>query len=199
MMKGHPFPRARESGHRQDDSLSGVGAVAASLPATTSFEWSPAEAPPRIVVIGIGNTLLGDDGVGVHVVERLRSESWDVPVEFFDGGTLSFSLLEHIECAERLIIVDAAFLDTAPGTVAVFRNDELDHFLTHNRRPSVHEVNLLDVLGAARLRGRLPAEYALVAIEPEIVDWSSMPSSAVAAAIDRARDRVAELIEEELP
>lgn len=175
-------------------------AAAGAVPGALDTLDRPAQdASPRIVVIGIGNTLLGDDGVGVHVVERLRERNLDRPVAFFDGGTLSFSLLEHIESADRLIIVDAAYLDSPPGTVAVFRNAELEHFLTNSRRPSVHEVNLLDVLGAARLRGRLPTEYALVAIEPGVVDWSSEPSPAVARAVDEASERVAELIEAELP
>lgn len=191
------FPRVHQPENRLDDGRSGRDDTSVSR-ALSGTAQSAGDAAPRIVVIGIGNNLLGDDGAGVHVVEQLKTEQWPLPITFLDGGTLSFSLLEHIETADHLIIVDAAYLDASPGTVAVFRNSELEHFLTHSRRPSVHEVNLLDVLGAARLRGRLPGEYALVAIEPEVVGWSSTPSPAVAAAIDKACGRVAELIEEAL-
>lgn len=186
-------PRIQQAENRSDHGRADLGCAG-------EVSGRPAgESGPRIMVIGVGNTLLGDDGAGVHVVERLQRGQWDVPVTFFDGGTLSFSLLEYIESADRLIIVDAAFLDAPPGTVAVFRNAELEHFLTNSRRPSVHEVNLLDVLGAARLRGRLPADYALVAIEPDVIDWSSEPSPAVARGIAEASERVTELIEAELP
>ncbi|RFF28069.1 MULTISPECIES: HyaD/HybD family hydrogenase maturation endopeptidase [unclassified Wenzhouxiangella] len=192
-------PRIHQAQDRPDSDPAGFADVTADSGAIGTVDRPAQEAPPSIVVIGIGNTLLGDDGVGVHVVEQLRERNLDKPIAFFDGGTLSFSLLEHIESADRLIIVDAAYLDSPPGTVAVFRNAELEHFLTTSRRPSVHEVNLLDVLGAARLRGRLPAEYALVAIEPGVVDWSSQPSPAVAPAVEEASERVTELIEAALP
>lgn len=197
-MMRDPFPRVHQPMNRLDDGRSGVGDTSTSRAPSGSTAQHAGDETPSIVVIGIGNNLLGDDGAGIHVIEHLKAERWPVPITFLDGGTLSFSLLEHVETADRLVIIDAAFLDAPPGTVAVFRNTELEHFLTHSRRPSVHEVNLLDVLGAARLRGRLPGEYALVAIEPEVIHWSSTPSPAVAAAIDEARERVAELIEEAL-
>lgn len=190
----------------RDDALYGHESIhCPSPPAGISPAASPdsltllgSDAAPRVVVIGIGNNLLGDDGAGIHVVELLRSEEWPAAVEILDGGTLSFSLLEYIEAADLLIVVDAAFLDASPGTVAVFRNAELDAFLATSRRPSVHEINLLDLLGAARLRGRLPREYALVAIEPANIDWNSQPSTEIVDAIAVARDRVAELIGESL-
>lgn len=179
--------RTDSFGHGMDDSRT-------CAQATDSVA---ASSRLQTVVIGIGNNLLGDDGAGVHVIERLRQRNRDDSIEFIDGGTLSFSLLEPVEEARQLIVVDAAYLDSAPGTVRVFRNDELEEFLTTSARPSVHEVNLLDVLGAARLRGNLPSDCALVAIEPQMVDWSAEPSPAVASAIDEACERVLELIEGE--
>lgn len=152
------------------------------------------EFPSGTLVIGIGNNLLGDDGAGIHAIERLRGKSLPDHVELVDGGTLSFTLLEQVENAEFLVIVDAAELDAEPGTVRLFENAEMDQFLSTSRRPSVHEVNLLDVLTAARLRKRMPARYAMVAIQPRDVEWSSTPSTPVDTAVDEAVDIIAGLV-----
>lgn len=142
--------------------------------------------PSGTLVIGIGNNLLGDDGAGIHVIDRLGSKNLPAHVELVDGGTLSFTLLEKVEAAERLIIVDAAQLNAEPGAVQVFADAEMDAYLANGIRPSVHEVNLLDVLTAARLRGRLPPHCALVGIQPRDVAWSSVPSAPVDKAVDEA-------------
>lgn len=152
--------------------------------------------PSGTLVIGIGNNLLGDDGAGIHAIERLRSKNLPEHIELVDGGTLSFTLLEQVENAEFLIIVDAAELDSEPGTVRLFENAEMDEFLATSRRPSVHEVNLLDVLTAARLRRRMPARYAMVGIQPLDVEWSSTPSTPVDKAVDKAVDIIADLVGE---
>lgn len=148
------------------------------------------------LIIGIGNNLMGDDGAGIHAIERLRGKTLPDHVELVDGGTLSFTLLEQVENAEFLVIVDAAELDAEPGTVQVFKDDEMDEFLATSRRPSVHEVNLLDVLTAARLRRRMPARYAMVGIQPLDVEWSCTPSGPVDKAVDEAVEIIAELVGE---
>lgn len=160
-------------------------------------ETKPLPASPSgTLVIGIGNNLLGDDGAGIHVIELLRSKSLPENVELVDGGTLSFTLLEQVENAEHLVIVDAAELDAEPGTVRLFENAEMDAYLSNSRRPSVHEVNLLDVLTAARLRGRMPKRYAMVGIQPLNVNWSSTPSEPVAKAVGQAAGIIAGLVGE---
>lgn len=153
--------------------------------------------PSGTLVIGIGNNLLGDDGAGIHVINRLGYKHLPAHVELVDGGTLSFTLLERVEAAKRLIIVDAARLDAEPGTVRVFRNAEMDAYLSNSIRPSVHEVNLLDVLTAARLRGRLPSSYALVGIQPRDVEWSSEPSTPVDKAVNQAVEIIVGMVGED--
>ena len=170
--------------------------TAANDTASVTGTLKQTEFPAGTLVIGIGNNLLGDDGAGIHAIERLRGKQLPDHVDLVDGGTLSFTLLEQVENAEYLIIVDAAELDADPGTVRVFMNDEMDAFLATSRRPSVHEVNLLDVLTAARLRRRMPARYAMVGIQPLNVEWSSTPSEPVDQAVDQAVEIIAELIGE---
>jgi hydrogenase maturation protease len=149
----------------------------------------------RTVVLGIGNTLLADEGVGVHVVERLRAESPDDgTVEFVDGGTLSFTLADIMAGTDQLIIIDAAELDSPPGSVSLFENEALDDYLGHGKRRSVHEVSLLDLLAITHLTSDLPVKRALIGIQPQSVDWGEFPTPEVAAAIPLACDMTRELI-----
>lgn len=150
---------------------------------------------PKTVVLGVGNTLLSDEGIGVHVVEQLRrNPPSGTGVEFIDGGTLSFTLAGPLAEAAQLIIIDAAELKAAPGTVTLFENAAMDTYLSHGKRRSVHEVSLLDLLAIARLTDALPARRALIAIQPQTVTWGESPSAAVAAAIPLACNRVLELL-----
>ena len=151
------------------------------------------------LVIGIGNSLMTDDGAGVHVIEKLQQANLPDSVELVDGGTLGFALLEMVESAQRLIVVDAAQLDAEPGTVRSFRNQDMDIYLTSRKRSSVHEVNLLDIMSAAKFRGLMPRDYALVGIQPSCIDWGSEPTEPVARGVAEATRLVLEMIDEEVP
>jgi hydrogenase maturation protease len=141
----------------------------------------------RILVIGIGNVLLCDEGAGVHAVRRLAAQAsvHRPDVRFVDGGTLSFTLAPAIEAAERLILFDAARVGGPPGTVECFLDDEMDRFLGRTRR-SVHEVGLLDLMDIARLTGSVPRQRALIGIEPDRIEWGDAPTAKVSAGIERA-------------
>jgi len=147
------------------------------------------------LVLGVGNTILTDEGIGPWVVERLRALNPDTPgITWMDGGTLSFSIATSVEDAERLIVVDATELKSRPGTVKVFVDEEMDKMLGGHGR-SIHEVGLMDLMNMARLTERLPQRRALVGIQPEVIDWGTEPSPAVGAAMPEAARAVAELIE----
>jgi hydrogenase maturation protease len=146
------------------------------------------------LVLGIGNTLLTDEGVGVRMLAYLETNYPDLPaVEYLDGGTLSFTLAAWIEEADNLVVIDAARLDSAPGTVRVFEGEHMDRFAGRTKR-SVHEVSLGDLLAMAHLTDTLPQHRALVAIEPAEIDWGSRLSDAVERALPEAAGRVAELV-----
>jgi hydrogenase maturation protease len=148
------------------------------------------------LVLGVGNTILTDEGVGPWVVERLRTLNPEVPgIRWMDGGTLSFSIASDVEDAENLIVVDATELRAAPGTVRVFVNEEMDRMLGGHGR-SIHEVGLMDLMNMARLTERLPQRRALVGIQPGLVDWGTEPSPSVGAAMPEAAGAVAKLIRE---
>jgi hydrogenase maturation protease len=148
----------------------------------------------EILVLGIGNRLLRDEGAGLHVLDYLERMHTGLPdVRYLDGGTLSFTLAPEIENATGLIVLDAAELKAIPGTVRTLEDQAFDAFLGQPRR-SVHEVGLLDLMDIARLTGFLPRYRALVGIQPESFGWDSLPSSAVARAVPAASAEVLHLI-----
>jgi hydrogenase maturation protease len=135
------------------------------------------------LVLGLGNTLLSDDGAGVHALRYLERQLPAHPaLELLDGGTLSFSLLPAIERVANLVVLDATQMNADPGTVRCFEDSELDGLLARPRR-SVHEVSLLDLLSSARLAGTLPRHRALVGVQPGHVGWGDTLSAAVEGAL----------------
>ncbi len=146
------------------------------------------------LVLGIGNTLLRDEGLGIHLLNYLRHHHSDLPgVTYLDGGTLSFSLAPQIEDCHHLIVLDAAQLNELPGTVKLLVGSDMDRFLGHGKR-SVHEVGLVDLMAIARLQERLPRKRALLGIQPAEFGWGELPSDTVSRAIPRAAQRVIELL-----
>ena len=151
----------------------------------------------RTVVLGIGNTLLSDEGAGVHAINYLQQHHANLPeTDYIDGGTLSFTLAGLIEEAQNLIVIDAAQLHAPAGTVRTFVGNEMDQFLSHNRKSSVHEVSLMDLISIAALSEHLPARRALIGIQPRTIDWGDVPCADVQAAIPTACAQVVALIEE---
>jgi hydrogenase maturation protease len=121
----------------------------------------------RTVVIGLGNPLMGDDGVGLAVLERLRDD-WQLDgVELVDGATWGLSLLPVIEDAERLVLVDAIAANGAPGDIIELTRDRLPIYLT--RKLSPHQVDMRDALAVAELRGRLPDDVVAIGVQPETI------------------------------
>ena len=142
------------------------------------------------LILGIGNNLLTDEGVGVHVVRYLEVHHADAPgVTFLDGGTLSFTLAGPIAEHDNLIVVDAARFGEPGGTIRCFEGHDMDRYLTGNRA-SVHEGGLTDLLDISRLSGTFPQHRALIGIQPASLEWGEHPSGRVAAAIPVVADMV---------
>jgi hydrogenase maturation protease len=151
----------------------------------------------KTLVLGIGNTLLTDEGIGVHVLHALESELADLTdISLLDGGTLSFTLAGPIEDADALIVVDAANIRTKPGEWTLLKGEEMDAFLMSNRKATVHEVGLTDLRAIAILAGHWPEKRAMLAIQPDVIDWGEEPTPAVAAAIPPACAAIRKVIQE---
>ena len=153
----------------------------------------------RTLVLGIGNTLLTDEGVGVHVLQALEAAlAVEQPriddVTLLDGGTLSFTLAGPIEDADALIVVDAANIKREPGEWILLEGEQMDTFLLGNRKSTVHEVGLTDLRAIAILTGHWPQQRAMLAIQPQMWDWGEQPTPAVAAAIAPVTGKILELL-----
>lgn len=148
----------------------------------------------RVVVLGVGNILMSDEGVGVHAVTALEQD-YDIPaeVEIIDGGTSGMDCLDRIAEADLLLIADCMrSKDKAPGTITRLADAEINAwFMT---RISPHQVGLSDVLAACCFHGISPKQVVLVGVQPESFETCMDLTPTVAAVLPQVLDRlVAEL------
>lgn len=150
---------------------------------------------PSVLVLGIGNTLFADDGVGVLVAQEIANRfAGDARITVCDGGTIGLALLPDIEDHEHLIVVDSARVGAEAGSVCVVEDDAMDALLAGIKK-TAHEVQVSDLLAACHLTGRMPKRRALVGVEPAVVGWGDGPSPVVQAAIPAAVAAVDTLLE----
>lgn len=122
----------------------------------------------KTVVVGIGNVLLKDEGIGVHVVREMGRMNLPDSVELVDVGTSTLDLLSYIEDAEKLIIVDALEGGEEPGTIYRFTPEEL--ILKEETPDSAHLLGPMDTLRMAKRLGCQPSTV-IIGVEPEAIDW----------------------------
>lgn len=148
----------------------------------------------RTLLLGIGNLVLTDDGFGVHVIRHLQQLD-DLPADWrlLDGGTLGLALSFELAEADQLVVFDAARLDQPAGSLQVLVDADMDRFLRERGR-SAHQVGLADLMDTARLSGDLPQRRALVAVQPESMDWGDQLSPAVAASVHAAARAAIDLL-----
>lgn len=134
------------------------------------------------LVLGIGNLIMSDDGIGVRVIQRL-SASFRFPdgVSLLDGGTLGLDLLPRLEGVERLLVVDAVDIGQTPGTLARLSGDDVPIVL--ETKVSPHQMGLKDLLAVAMLQGFAPLEMVLWGVQPEKIEMGMDLSPTVAAAL----------------
>jgi hydrogenase maturation protease len=146
-----------------------------------------------IVVLGLGNLLRRDEGLGIRALERLQKR-YTLPdsVQLVDGGTLGLELLCYLEGAARVLILDAALTDGPPGTLLRAAGDELPAFF--GIRTSPHEIALADLLAVNKLRGTEPGEVVVWGMQPAALELGWELSEPIAARLDALVDAaVAEL------
>jgi hydrogenase maturation protease len=136
----------------------------------------------RLLVLGVGNLLLTDDGAGVHAVTELDGEEeWDrEKVDFMDGATFTQDIFYVFQKYERVLVLDTVKGGREPGTVYRFTEDNLRD--NYEQRLSLHDIDLLDSLKMAELLGNKP-EIMVIGIEPlTISEWCMELSEPVKAA-----------------
>lgn len=148
---------------------------------------------PHTLVLGVGNLLMSDDGVGVHAVQRLEKRTLPPGVEVLDGGTCGLDLLQFFEGVERLIVLDAANLGREPGAIVRLEGEDVPAFLAMKVSP--HEINLPELLFSAKLSGIYPREVVVLGMQPETIETGVELSPPVAAQVDALIERVMEEIQ----
>ncbi len=149
---------------------------------------------PPVLILGLGNILLRDEGVGVRLVERLAARYEFPPeVEVLDGGTSGMELIYSIAGRDLLVVCDAVRAEAAPGTVMRIAGEDLPAFFRTKLSP--HQLGLSDVLATLRLVERVPAHVVLVGIVPEELDLGTSLSPVVESAMEEALELVLTEIE----
>lgn len=142
----------------------------------------------KIVVLGLGNVLCGDDGFGPLVIERLLElGQYPENVKIMDGGVQGQALYWIVEEADRLLLVDAVDFGLDPGEMAQKWHSDIPIWL-NARKISAHQQGFSEVLALASLKNILPYEISLVGIQPLNLEFGKKPSSIVFGKIDEAVD-----------
>ena len=129
-------------------------------------------------LIGLGNVLMRDDGVGVRTAVEIEQRFRFTPgVDIIDGGTLGLTLLPLIEGYTRVLFVDAVEAGLEPGAIVVLEGEQVPAMM--ESQVSVHQAGLADLLYAARMAGVMPPEVCLVGIQPQAVDLGLETTSLV--------------------
>ncbi|MHB8708025.1 MAG: HyaD/HybD family hydrogenase maturation endopeptidase [Desulfuromonadales bacterium] len=136
-----------------------------------------------ILVLGLGNTIMTDDGFGVRAIELLSSRyRFPEEVSLLDGGTLGLDLLPRLENIDRLLIIDALEMHAPPGTVFRLEGEAVPRAFAS--KLSVHQMGVQDLLAVSELMGHLPGELVVWGVQPESIEMGTELTPTAAAAIE---------------
>lgn len=147
----------------------------------------------RKIILGLGNTLNHDEGLGVHALaplaERLGAQT---AVELLDGGTLGLNLLPLVEACDHLLLLDAIDAGQPPGTMIELQGDEIP--LYAGVKISQHQLTFQEVLGLARMRGKLPTHLYLIGVQPADLCIGIGLSATVSDTMPKVLERAAAVV-----
>lgn len=134
------------------------------------------------LVLGLGNLVHGDDGVGVHAIERLQKDP-RVPAGavLMDGGTLGMALIPHVSGFKRVLVIDAIDAGQKPGTLIRLEGSAVENL---PGKPSVHQLGFADMMISLKLLGEAPPELVVLGVQPESTEWTAELTPAVQASLD---------------
>jgi len=155
-------------------------------------EGGATSSPQKIVILGVGNLLLSDEGVGVHVAHELMKMDLPLEVSVVEGGTDGFRLLNVITEADRLIVIDAVKGGAEPGSIYRFDIDDVRN-CPSGFKTSVHQIGILEVIDLSELIGKKP-HTTIIGVEPKSLEMGMELTAGVKSKIPR----IIELIFEEL-
>jgi hydrogenase maturation protease len=155
----------------------------APVPVASNLQGGDTISPKKIVVLGVGNILLSDEGIGVHVANELMKMDLPPEVSVVEGGTDGFRLLNVITEADRLIVIDSVKGEAEPGSIYCFDINEVRNcppgFTT-----SVHQIGILEVINLSELVGKKP-HTTVIGVEPKSLAMSLELSPEIKAKIPR--------------
>lgn len=146
-----------------------------------------------ILILGIGNYLMGDEGLGVHFIQQLEKENLPEGIDLLDGGTAGFQLMEYLEKYPIVIMVDATLDQHSVGTIRLIEPKFSQDF---PKAMSTHEIGLKDLVESLSLMGKLPKIYLFVVTVADIAHLHVGLSPAVTRAMGDLKTRVLSLAEE---
>jgi len=158
---------------------------------------SGANSKKKTLVLGVGNELLQDEGLGIHAVRLLAAYNLPPEVDLIEGGTAGPQLLSYLDDVDRLIILDCIDAHTAPGSIFRFKPEELGTF-PQDYAASIHDVGLLEVLQLADLSGK-PIEAEVFAMQPATIAWGLQLSPEIERQLPKLVDLVYQEILSKVP
>jgi len=144
----------------------------------------------EIIVLGIGNPLMSDEGIGGFLVEQLQkcAEQFD-NVEFVDAGTGGMSILHLLEDRKKAILIDCAYMESSPGTIRKFTPKDVQSVKQMAHR-SLHEADILKVLDIAKELGQCPETVVIFGIEPQAIELGQKLADTLSAKIGEYIDTI---------
>jgi hydrogenase maturation protease len=131
-----------------------------------------------VTILGIGNLLMGDEGVGIHVIDSIYSTySFSPAINFIDGGTIGIDLIPYFEECKKMMIIDAVDSQEEPGYIVTLENDAIHY--RFNTKLSLHHAGLSDVLSIIKLQEIDAPDMILIGIQPQIVEMGLELSATV--------------------
>lgn len=144
----------------------------------------------KTLILGVGNYLMGDEGLGVHLAQQLKQELEPGLADVIDGGTAGFQLMEYIESYPRVILIDATLDDKPAGTIQLIRPKFASDF---PKAMSTHEIGLKDLVESLTLLDKLPDVYLFVVSVKNIQPLSITLSPEVEQVLPELKKRILEL------
>jgi len=136
----------------------------------------------KLLVLGVGNILMMDEGAGVHAVHEFWKEKQnydETKIDFIDGGTFTQDIFYLFETYQQILVLDIVRAGNEPGTI--YSLDEDDLVKNEKQVLSLHDTDLLDSLDMAQMRGHRP-KLKIVGIEPGRIDWGTQMTPALVKA-----------------
>jgi hydrogenase maturation protease len=156
-------------------------------------------ADTKILVLGVGNILLKDEGIGVHIAQKLQKHQLPDNVEVIDGGTASLDIFLSWQKPYKLIVIDAIKRGRKPGTIynIRFKNGEIDKLIqsfnqNKDLKVSSHQFGLIDALATAQMCNCAPMEIVIIGVEPKEINYGLEPTEQVSRKVPEIINRILE-------